>query len=481
MDTSNPPVDERQPALSAALSAALPGVEPDDGGARFAHAFEELSVTVGDALSITDVRGLGDQALLAATRAVEILGRRVDALRARCAAEIAERSPTGLGSDRLSARQGCRTPGELIARLTRVSEATAVRRTALGTAMTARESLTGEEVPARFPAVAAALGAGELGEDSARAIIAVLVAIRHRSAPEDWAAAEAELVASAVGGFTADQTRVQANVWKAALDPDGVDLDAEEAMRRRALVRLGIRDGVVRYRLDLMPEISGKLEQAIAAVVSPKSSPVFLTEREASDAGAHDGRTSQQKRHDAFASLIDAAARSSEVASMGGAAPTVLVRVDEQDLVAGRGAGWIDGVEEPIPMTAITQFACAGGVQKVLMREGRIVSLSSPERCFTPQQRRAISVRDGGCVIPGCRVPAAWCEVHHVQEYARGGPTHTDNGVTLCWFHHRSIDTGGWAVTMREGIPHVRAPGWVDPDGSWRPVTHFRGVLRLSR
>jgi hypothetical protein len=191
-----------------------------------------------------------------------------------------------------------------------------------------------------------------------------------------------------------------------------------------------------------------------------------------------DERTSPQKRHDAFASLVDAAARSAEVASMGGAAPTVLVKVDERDLLEGRGAGWIDGVDEPIPMAAITQFACAGGIQKLLTKGGRIVSLWSPERCFTPQQRRAIAARDGGCVIPGCRVPAGWCEVHHVLEHSRGGPTHTDNGVTLCWFHHRSIDTGGWAVRMRDGTPQVRAPGWIDRDGCWLPVGEVRATAR---
>jgi hypothetical protein len=145
--------------------------------------------------------------------------------------------------------------------------------------------------------------------------------------PADWAAAEHDLVASAVGGFTADQTRVQATVWKLALDPDGVEGDAEEAMRDRALTRLGTRDGLVRYRMGLVPEISGKLEQALAAVVSPRSKPVFLDGEEPGEDATVD-RSSPQKRYDAFAALIDAAARSAQVASMGGAAPTVLVTVD---------------------------------------------------------------------------------------------------------------------------------------------------------
>lgn len=102
---------------------------------------------------------------------------------------------------------------------------------------------------------------------------------------------------------------------------------------------------------------------------------------------------------------------------------------------------------------------------------GRIVGLRSDERCFTAQQRRAIAVRDRGCVIPGCRVPAGWCEVHHVVPYAADPTgTHTDNGVLLCWFHHRTLDTSGWEVRMLAGLPQIRPPGWLDPTRAWRQV-----------
>src|SRR5690606_11828880 len=92
------------------------------------------------------------------------------------------------------------------------------------------------------------------------------------------------------------------------------------------------------------------------------------------------------------------------------------------------------------------------------------------DRIFNAHQRRAILLRDGGCIIPGCTVPAAWCEIHHVHEYARGGPTHTDNGVALCWHHHRTIDTNGWSIRMRDGTPEVRAPHHWDASGRWRPA-----------
>lgn len=461
-------------------SPETPLVDVDvDRAAELARLFDRLAEATADALEVAAVPGLSDAVLVASARAVEELGRRVDALRAAVAGEVVDRSPKGLGSERLSARMGCRTPIELIARVTGVAETTAARRASLGAAVASRSTITGEMLPSKFPAVAVAVAAGELGEDAARVIVGMLRSVQHRAGLDDLHSAEADLVASARGGFTADQTRVQAAVWKTALDPDGVEPDAEEAMRTRGVAKLGSRNGLVRWRLDLLPEISGKFETCIAAVVSPKSSPVFLTDEQAAEQSAGDVRTFPQRQHDAFASLIDAASRSAQVASMGGAAPTVLVTVTQQDLIDDRGAGWIDGVEEPISMAAIRQFACAGGIQKMLTNDdGRIVSLWSPERCFTPQQRTAIAARDGGCVITGCRIPAGWCEVHHVEEWARGGPTHTDNGVSLCWFHHRSIDTAtGWQVRMRDGVPQVRAPGWMNPRGEWSAA----GTARLRR
>ncbi|MGN6203955.1 DUF222 domain-containing protein, partial [Humibacter sp.] len=215
-----------------------PNTPTADTAATLSDAFDALAAALDGVLPAGEVRGLSDQALLEATRAVEVLGRRVDALRAHCAGEVAERSPKGLGAERLSARNGCRTPAELTARLTGVTEGTAARRATLGQAVTVRGSLTGGLLPPKFPAVAHAVAAGDLGEDAARIIITTLTGIEHRADPADWATAEAELVASAVGGFTADQTRVQAMVWKIALDPDGVETDAEEAMRHRGLTRL---------------------------------------------------------------------------------------------------------------------------------------------------------------------------------------------------------------------------------------------------
>jgi HNH endonuclease len=50
---------------------------------------------------------------------------------------------------------------------------------------------------------------------------------------------------------------------------------------------------------------------------------------------------------------------------------------------------------------------------------------------------KALVVRDRHCTEPGCKVPAGFCEAHHIWYWSRGGPTTLENLRLLCWFHHR--------------------------------------------
>jgi 5-methylcytosine-specific restriction protein A len=124
-------------------------------------------------------------------------------------------------------------------------------------------------------------------------------------------------------------------------------------------------------------------------------------------------------------------------------------------------------------MRAVRQKVCTGGIQPVVFGdENAICALGVPDRCFNREQRRAIAARDGGCIIPGCQIPASLSEIHHVIPDAAGGKTQVDNGVMLCWFHHRTIETSGWRIRMLRGVPHLKAPPWLDPGGrTWRDAT----------
>ena len=73
----------------------------------------------------------------------------------------------------------------------------------------------------------------------------------------------------------------------------------------------------------------------------------------------------------------------------------------------------------------------------------RIGAYSTRQRCFTEQQRLALTARDKGCTFPGCDRPPGWCQTHHVLEYRNGGPTTVDNGVLPCGHHHRTFEHAG--------------------------------------
>ena len=440
------------------------------------QACEVLAGVFGSA----DPAGWSDGDLLSVLGAVEAVGRVVDGHRVALAGEVADRSRVELGGERLSARMGCRTPSELIERVTQVSGVEARRRLALGTATRARAGLGGHRYEAEFPAIAAALTTGDLGADAAGAIVRELGRTRRVADPTKLAVAERELVAQATGAgdagsvrCTADEVRVQAQAWACFLDQDGPEPDDETAMRRRGL-RLGrSRDGLVAVSGELLPEVAAGLTRLFDAHLAPRSGGGFMTaaERARLDVQA-ETRTADQQRHDVLASIIQTAARSAEQPSIGGAAPTVLVSVRASDLESGRGVAHADGVGIPVSLRAARHLICAGGIQTVTLDDhGAILQLGSQERCFTPAQRRAITLRDGGCLIPGCSVPASWCEIHHVIPDVDGGATHPDNGVLVCWFHHRTIDTSGWEIRMIRGAPQIRPPQWLDPDRRWRPAT----------
>jgi hypothetical protein len=459
-----------------------------DSSAGLAELVDALADAVSQA-GPPGLRAVDDDELLAVTAAVERLGRAVDAIRVECAGEMGDRSRSSLGGESLSARRGCANAAELLTRVTRSSRSGARARLKLGAETRAQSSLSGVEFPARFPGVAAALHAGDIGVDSAQAIVAGLSPVLETVSVGEVAAAESELVASATGTgpdsdvpCTADEIRVQAQVWRAVLDPDGLEPSEEQLMRRRGFSLPRERDGLLYGTYALMPEVGAKFIRMFDACQSPRTAPAFLREDELAELElAADPRSPEQLRHDVVAAMVDAFARSGEAPTIGGASPTVLVSVRGSDLARGSGAGWIDGLDTPVSMNTVKQFSCTGGTQVVRFDEaGRIVELGSPQRCFTSAQRRAITLRDGGCIIPGCQVPASWCEIHHVRPDAQGGPTHTDNGVLLCWFHHRSIESSGWLIRMDDGVPKIKAPPWIERDSPWRVATKSK-VMRVDR
>ena len=423
--------------------------------------------------------GVGDSRLMTPTEwahavgEIEAVGRVLDAARvaiAGAAAGVGRSIPT------VAATLGARGGADALAGCAGISEREAGRRIALADALTASASLTGALVVERFPLLASALREGSIGIEAAAVVVRELDAVRIRASADDLAAAEIGLVTLAAAREGAAPARTEfvvdaAKAWASAIDPDGARPREERMLRRRAF-RIGVEDddGGRTFGGYLAAEPALMLESLIEAHRRAGTGVAFVDASPADVADepepvVRDARTMAQQRHDAFAAMIVAAARAVDAPSIGGAPPAVLVTVTADDLNATDGRagdpiGRVDGTSTAFTRAAVERAIDRGGFQEVsLDSAGAIVGIGSVQRCFTPTQRRAIVARDGGCVIPGCRIPAGWCEVHHVVPHRDGGPTSTNNGALLCWWHHVNIDTGPWQIMMLNGVPHVRGPG----------------------
>lgn len=438
------------------------------------------------------IRALSDGDLVAALSTAGHILRLAEAALVELAGEVATRSSTAFADERLTTRLGCHNVSELIQRTTLVAPSTASRLARAASAVRVDTSLAGDPLGAPMPAVREALLDGAVGVDGVLAITGPLSGGIRRMNRDELLAADSALAAAARGEgpdgappACADLLKVQAHAWAVVLDEDGVEPRERYAMRPRSLTLGTPGDAGVPVRGLLMPEVAAQLQRIFDAHLSPKVDGVRFTEADPSrgdgDHEAPDLRTRPQRQHDALASALSVAASSGLLPTIGGAAPTLVVSVRAEDVARGRGYAHAEGCDQPVSVSTALHVGCAGTVQRVTMGDdGRIVRIGIEERVFNRHQRRAIALRDGGCIIPGCGVPAGWCEIHHVAEHALGGPTHTDNGVLLCWYHHRFVDRIGWRIRMNRGVPEVRAPGWYDASLRWRPVTRSPVRLRAA-
>lgn len=437
-----------------------------------------------------DLLRVGDEQLLIMLSIAARVQRRLDAVQVDIVGEAATRSSTGVVDDRMTSRFGCHDLNELIQRTTLVAPQSASRLVRASKAVYGSRALvSGELLQPALPALREAMLRGAVGVDGILAVATPLLATGNRASREALRDAEEILAAAAMGEgpddappACADLLRVQAQAWQIALDQDGSEpRDRLQAHRRGVMLGTPTDSGVA-IRGTLMPEVAAQFQRLCDAMLSPRVDGVRFVddfshddEREA----PADTRTRAQKQHDVLATVLTVAAASGDLPTIGGAAPTLVVSAREEDLVLGVGRAHLDGFGRPVSMATAQHIACGAVIQRVVLGEGgRVLRLGTEERVFNRHQRRAIDLRDGGCVIPGCGVPAAWCEIHHVVEHSKGGPTHTDNGVLLCWHHHRFLERSGWCIRMNQGVPEVKAPTWWDSSGRWRAVTKSPTRLR---
>jgi len=143
--------------------------------------------------------------------------------------------------------------------------------------------------------------------------------------------------------------------------------------------------------------------------------------------------------------------------------------IDNLDDLLARRCELADGTLIPLPTAQ--RLLCSASVQQFLTRitsQGTIETIGVTDRLrdATRQQRRAVRLRDGGCLFPGCTVPFDRCQIHHLTPYELDGPTLVNNLATLCSHHHHLVHEGRWRLwRTHDGQLHL-----VKPDRTYVPV-----------
>lgn len=329
---------------------------------------------------------------------------------------------------------------DLLCQKLRITPTEVRRRVKLAARIRPGRSLTGQSLPPELPALAAAVEAGEVGEDHVREICKALNLLPARVSAQDKAMAERVLVAHAAtqdSAFVAVVGRGLAD----GLNPDGV-FDEQDRANRRGLA-LGPQgpDGMSRLTGWLTPAARSYLEAVGAAVRPGRHHPE--SEQPVLD-GATDARTPSQRLHDAFSLGLEAGIGSGDLGLHRGVAVTVIATTTVQDLEQAARA--MEDPSQPMPKPART-----GGGSSLPMRDlitlagdqihylvvfdghsGRPLYLGRSKRLATADQRIVCYARDGGCTRPNCTVSGYDCEVHHAPGWYPNGRTDADKLFFAC-------------------------------------------------
>lgn len=308
-----------------------------------------------------------------------------------------------------------------------------------------------------LPEVSEALTAGDLPLGKADQLVRFEAEVAPVADPQELSEAMAVLLEGArdgvmargpegrgpherVPGLTEKELAVAITRTGRLLKP-AIDLEREDrrAKASRVLHRREGPAGMTTYRLVLDPEGAAVIDSAVAALSGPVKGPD----------GERDVRSPAQRRADALVEVVRRGVSSPGTAPKSDKAQ-VHVTIPLRTLAghdAHGGATTMTG--QVLAPSVARRMACdAGIIPVVLGGQGELLEMGRSVRLFTPGQRRAVWLRDGGCTYPGCTMPPQWCDAHHVDWWSRGGGTDIDNAALLCERHHTTVHEHDLTATI---------------------------------
>jgi hypothetical protein len=362
--------------------------------------------------------------------------------------------------------------GHALANRLRITRGEAGRRIREAEDLGPRRSITGEPLPPRLEATAAAQRAGEIGAGHVGVIRKFM---EHLPCWVDGATQEkAEGKLARHGAqFRPDQLAKLADRLADCLNPDGNFTDEDRARRRGLILGKQDVDGMSRLTGWLTPEARAGLEAMLARLAAPgMCNPADATpsvDGSPSEAAIQgDTRSEAQRNHDALNAALRALLASGKLGQHNGLPASIIVTTTLRELEAGAGKA-LTGGGSLLPMSDVIRMAGHAHHYLAIFDKGRALALYHRRRLASPAQRIVLYAKDRGCSHPGCDVPGYLTEVHHVTPWSQCHETDI-NGLALCCGPHHKLADQGWTTRNR-------------PDGvtEWTPPAHLdRGQPRIN-
>ncbi len=321
--------------------------------------------------------------------------------------------------------------------------------------------LTGRLTSAQHDAIVRGLGAPPIRPGSHPVMV-----------EQAWTLAAEELIEFATEVPVEELAR-RARQVRDALDPVGAQQRFEARFQSRSFRMWCDADGGYHARVDFDDEMAAWVRSMIDAALRPRrGGPRLISaeERAAASELRDDERSNDQLEYDLVMDVLRAGALADTAAVHGARQPGVRI-VAVRDAVGQRDAlgrllatGHLEDGGDAVSGAMLDRALCDTGTVPVTVdRHGNPLDVGREERLFTPKQRIALAVRDGGCRWPGCDRPPSYCEAHHCDHWAADhGRTDVDRGILLCRFHHLMLHNEGWRIA-RQGLAEfmLHPPGTV--------------------
>jgi Domain of unknown function (DUF222) len=288
----------------------------------------------------------------------------------------------------------------------------------------ARERVRVARVCDAIPAAHEALARGEVSTEHVSLLLPVI---------DDPSASELVEVAA---GVSPEDFRDSVMRYRLARDPGDVRRRQREA---RGLTFFPADHGCVGVRGVLTPVDGEELKNVLTAMADAqwkKDHPDRAAVR-----GGHHGDSRSARMADALMVLIRGSG-----SAKGHVKSTTVITIDAATLEAelvGQG---------PIPLSDALEVAARSELFAAIRgADGEILNFGRSKRFASAFQNLALTVRDMGCVYPGCDGHWSMTDAHHVHEFENGGLTDLVNLARVCEPHHSYLHLNGLRLVRRGG------------------------------